>query len=943
MDDKTILLKIELDTTSLTEGAKKAEENLKKLTPELDKIGKEVGKNTLEYKKLNAEVKANQKTLTDNATALQKYEALQKSNNGSLKEMRSLLSASKVAYAELTKEERENADVGSKLVKEMDALNNELLEAEKMYGTHTRNVGNYAGALTDLKAEIKSLKGQMATMDAGSEEYQQAALRAGELNDKLKEVNEATKANTGGTGFEKMSNNLGMVKDDLMNLDFAGVSEKMKQMAVISKSMTFGEVLGGLKNMGSALLNLGKAILTNPLFLMVGAIVAIGVALKAWNDSVNEHAVKAQQNHTKSIEDTISALKKLDDNLKELDDLYIRRAELEGKSTKEIGDMRIKALKDEHKRELQIRDENYKLLKSLGKELRLADSKESADAIREKIKATQEANAEIYQNDLTFGTRLYNLQLEINNQIADENEAHNEKIKQQNETAYNERLALARRLRDLQLENLELSNDNERAVIESNYKFLEDTAQGNADELLRIEAEKNKALNDLDKKEKDEQIARINETAKREIEDRKKSLDAITVQQIESGKKKDEIISEIEKQQKLELEAVDIEYKNKATERENAHTQKVLENQKLRAENERKTASEIELIDAQLAVIKARGTDAEMLMILQLYGVKKKQLEEQAQLEIKAGKSKELAEKELQLKIQQLQDETFKKNEVATKKDVEMTKQQKKDLAISAVNSASQLADSLMQISRNQIQTELNEDKEKYDAQTQLLNDQLQLGIISQSNFNAQKSVLDSEYLAKEKELKEKQFKSNKASQLINATIATAVGVASALAAPPPVGLIMAGIAGALGATQIALIASQPTPKFAKGLGLKNGIFGGRPHSSGGTKGTFEDGTQIEVEKDEAFFILNKNATPYINQLSALNESTGGIPLAKNGASLFYNGGVLQPMTNAIDSSFQMQNAILQAMQSMPSPVVAVEEIVNAVGRRTSVVERANF
>ena len=908
MDDKTILLKIELDTTSLTEGAKKAEENLKKLTPELDKIGKEVGKNTLEYKKLNAEVKANQKTLTDNATALQKYEALQKSNNGSLKEMRSLLSASKVAYAELTKEERENADVGGKLVKEMDALNNELLEAEKMYGTHTRNVGNYAGALTDLKAEIKDLKGQMATMDAGSEEYQQAALRAGELNDKLKEVNEATKANTGGTGFEKMSNNLGMVKDDLMNLDFAGVSEKMQQMAVISKGMTFKEVLGGLKNMGSALLNLGKAILTNPLFLMVGAIVAIGVALKAWNDSVNEHAVKAQQNHTKSIEDTISALKKLDDNLKELDDLYIRRAELEGKSTKEIGDMRIKALKDEHKRELQIRDENYKLLKSLGKELRLADSKESADAIREKIKATQEANAEIYQNDLTFGTRLYNLQLEINNQIADENEAHNEKIKQQNETAYNERLALARRLRDLQLENLELSNDNERAVIEAHYKFLEDTAQGNADELLRIEAEKNKALNDLDKKEKDEQIARINETAKREIEDAKGNA---------------QIIAEIEKQQKLELEAVDIEYKNKATERENAHTQKVLENQKLRAENERKTAQEIELIDAQLAVIKARGTDAEMLMILQLYGVKKKQLEEQAQLEIKAGKNKELAEKELQLKLQQLQDETFKKNETNTKKDVEMTKQQKKDLAISIVNSANQLADSLMQISRNQIQEEMNEEKEKFDSKQKALQDQLDAGIISQTNFDSQMSVLNSEYQAKEKELKLKAFNSNKASQLINATIATAVGVATALGTPI-VGPILAGIAGALGAAQIAIIASQPTPTFAKG-----GILNGASHSNGGIKTPYG-----ELEGGEA--VINKKSTRLFTPLlSAINEAGGGVKFA--------NGGVLQPMTNAIDSSYQMQNVILQAMQSMPSPVVAVEEIVNAVGRRTAVVERANF
>jgi len=102
MADKTILLKIDLDASSLVQGAKMAEDNIKRLTPELEKVAKESGKNSLEFRKLNAEVKANQKTLNDNATALQRYETLQKTNNGSLKEMRLLLSASKVAYSELT-------------------------------------------------------------------------------------------------------------------------------------------------------------------------------------------------------------------------------------------------------------------------------------------------------------------------------------------------------------------------------------------------------------------------------------------------------------------------------------------------------------------------------------------------------------------------------------------------------------------------------------------------------------------------------------------------------------------------------------------------------------------------------------------------------------------------------------------------------------------------
>lgn len=915
MADKTILLKIDLDASSLVQGAKMAEENIKRLTPELEKVAKESGKNSLEFRKLNAEIKANQKTLNDNATALQRYESLQKTNTGSLKEMRTLLSASKVAYAELTKEQRENAEIGGKLVKEMDALNSELLEAEKMYGTHTRNVGNYAGALTDLKAEIKDLKGQMATMDAGSEEYQQAAIRAGELNDKLKEVNEATKANTGGTGFEKMSNNLGLVQDDLMNLDFQGVSEKMEQMAVISKSMTFSEMLGGLKNMGSALLNLGKVILTNPIFLLAGAIAGAVVALKMWNDNVKQEAVRAQEAHTKAIDKNIEAITTQRDRTREINNLLIEKAKLEGKDISTIGKMRNESLKKEQAENLKLIEEHQKKLANLrNRDLGLqASSKEEYFELvaknNELIREEKRHISELLFENKKLKLEEKNLKLEIDNEIEAENKAHNERIKSQNEKAYQDRLALARRIADLQLGNLELSHENERKSIEAQYKFMEDTAQGNADELLRIENEKNKALTDLDAKERADQEARLKETSKREIEDAEGNAT---------------VISEIEKRLKLELESVDIEFKNRAKTRETEYTKKVLENQKLRAENERATADEVELIDAQLFVLRTRGTEQAIFAELQLYGVKKKQLEEQAQREIKAGKNKELAEKELQLKLRQLSDETFKKNEENLKKETALTKDEKKNLAISLVNSAGQLADSLMQISRNQIQQELNEDKEKYDEQTQLLQNQLDAGIISEENFQAQKSVLDSEYAQKERELKKRQFESNKASQLINATIATAVGVASALAAPPPLGLITAAIAGALGSAQIALIASQPTPKFAKG-----GILSGRSHAQGGIPTPFG-----ELEGGEA--VINKRSTKmFMPLLSSINEAGGG--------KKFANGGILEPMSNNALNSMQLANMIRSAVSAMPNPIVSVTDIVTVNDRMVSVAERAEF
>jgi hypothetical protein len=922
MEEKSILLKIELDATSLTEGAKKAEENLKKLVPELEKIGKESGKNTLEYKKLNAEVKANQKTLTDNATALQKYESLQKQNNGSLKEMRSLLSAAKVAYAELTKEERENSEIGGKLVKDMNDLNEELLQAEKEYGTHTRNVGNYAGALTDLKAEIKSLKGEMAGLDAGSEEYQKLAQRAGELNDKLIEVNENTKANTGGTGFEKMSNNLGLVQNDLMNLDFAGVSEKMKQMAVISKSMTFSEVLGGIKNMGSALVSFGRALLTNPLFLLVGAIAAIGAALYAWNESVENQAVEAQKKHTKAIEDNISAMQKSMGFAQKSRELNIQIAEAEGKSAKEIGDLKIDAAEKEYVERLNLINKNKDAIEQFhadAKRLANVHRQDEAQDLLEKAKALRESNKELIGQNLLFNKEMKLLRIQIQNEIDAETEeteakkkADDQKKLQDDETYYQTRLQIIRRARDLQLGNLELSHQNERKAVEAQYKFLEDSAQGNIDELLRIEADKNKALNDLDKQEQTDRINAITERSNREIED---------------AKRKGESTKEIETRTQLELDAVSLEFTNRKKERDNEHTNNVLENNKLKAKTEQETVEQIELLDAQLALEKAKGTKDEFTEWSRYRFARIRVLEAEKDREIKlskgTAKEKEKIEKEYALKIQQIQNETFSNAKTNAKEETKLTKDQKKDLAINIINSATQLADSLMQISRNQIQQEMNEEKDKFDAKQKALQDQLDQGIISQANFDSQMSALNSDYQAKEKDLKMKAFNSNKASQLINATIATAVGVATALGTPL-IGPILAGIAGALGAAQIAIIASQPTPKFAKG-----GILNGNSHANGGIPTPYG-----ELEGGEA--VINKRSTRLFTPLlSAINEAGGGVKFA--------NGGVLQPMVNSVDSSFQMQNMIIQSLRNMPNPIVSVQEIIGVQNRVASVVDRATF
>lgn len=91
----------------------------------------------------------------------------------------------------------------------------------------------------------------------------------------------------------------------------------------------------------------------------------------------------------------------------------------------------------------------------------------------------------------------------------------------------------------------------------------------------------------------------------------------------------------------------------------------------------------------------------------------------------------------------------------------------------------------------------------------------------------AQKAALeklDEEYAEKKKKLQRQQAEQQKVLSLMQAIISTAQAVAMALTAGPIAGPILAGIVGAMGAAQIALIAATPIPEMAKG-----GIIQGSP------------------------------------------------------------------------------------------------------------------
>ena len=932
-EEKTILLSIKLDTGDLKKNSEVAAAkilDLKKRQSELDKTTKE---GALAYAKLSAEIKAQNHILTQSSKAIEINERLGHKQNLSLKEQAELLSAGKVALRNLTSEQISNTDAGKQLNKEVSDLNESLKKSEKAYGDNQRDVGNYGTSLADLKRELKTLKGEMVGLDAGSEKYQQASEKAGQLGDKIKEVNENVKASSGGTGFEKLSNNLGLVKDDLMNLDFAGVSEKMKQMAVISKGMTFKEVIGGVKNMGSALLSLGKAILMNPMFLMVGVIAGVVGALKMWSDSTRENAIKAQEKHSIAIQNNI-------DKIERQIELMTKQANFQEQYLQAIGASDAKILAAKEKSNKDLKDKQNEAIavnkKAIADQLEIqkngvlgtqASSKEEYEEIlkssNEKIKAWEDEI--IKKKDL-----LKDSENELKIARATFATAEKNKAKETQKTKVTqakddstELLDIQNRLIELQLSNEELSNENQAKLIEAKYKISIDAAGTNMDEIIFLEQEKNKELDALDILMKEDALARQKEAFKNEMVNVKDSS---------------ELGIAIKKQNQLKIDEINNEFDGKVKERNLKSENDLKENGKITVEIERKTKNEILSINAELNYLKKVGTTNEVKAFQDLQDTKVQILKDNAEKEIKLGlQTKELINANLALDVKKVEDEkaNYKVKKIEEVAKHELTEEQKviQKKAVATLNGAEQLAGAISQIQQNRLANELLAEQNKNDENQKNLQAQLDAGLISEAEFKSKKSDLDAKFRAEESKLKREAFEKEKAAAIIKSIINTAVGVT---AAAPVIPLMI--LTGVLGAVETGLIASQPTPKFAKG-----GVFGGNSHANGGTTGVFSDGTQIEVERDENFYILNKNASRHINGLSTLNQQFGGIPLMANGGAVTSSGIMANNITNGVDANLNAQNQLLRMIEMMPKPVVIVQDINDAQGNLASVENRANF
>lgn len=166
-DERTLGFSIEVKGTDTEIG------QLQSMKSELTKLEKEFANYTnkssvhaialqTKIKALNSDINKQQKAIIDNAKSV---------NNaaGSYNDLVTRLRQTTTEWRALSKEERENLDIGKRLTQQKRELNDELKKLDASTGNYARNVGNYNNGIGQLKSGLTSLAGAFGVTFAANQ------------------------------------------------------------------------------------------------------------------------------------------------------------------------------------------------------------------------------------------------------------------------------------------------------------------------------------------------------------------------------------------------------------------------------------------------------------------------------------------------------------------------------------------------------------------------------------------------------------------------------------------------------------------------------------------------------------------------------------------------------------------------------------------------------
>lgn len=235
-----------------------------------------------------------------------------------------------------------------------------------------------AVGLKNIKKELDDIKKSMNDVTDPSEmakltaEADRLEKSLEGVNDKVKEFGEESTDSLNGVG-----KSFSDLKSAITELDLTKVQSQVDSFAKASAKVTFKGAITSLKTLGKTFLTLGKALLTNPIFLLAAVIVGIVAAVYKLLDSLG------------IIQMAIDALMK---PIQYLIDLFYSLTDAMGltnKAAQKAADEKAQAYEDSANR---IESANNKIVASLDHEIRMArlNGEDTVELERRKVKAIEE-------------------------------------------------------------------------------------------------------------------------------------------------------------------------------------------------------------------------------------------------------------------------------------------------------------------------------------------------------------------------------------------------------------------------------------------------------------------------------------------------------------------------------------------------------------------------
>lgn len=205
-----------------------------------------------------------------------------------------------------------------------------------------------------------------------------------------------------------------------------------------------------------------------------------------------------------------------------------------------------------------------------------------------------------------------------------------------------------------------------------------------------------------------------------------------------------------------------------------------------------------------------------------------------------------ISQEEYNIQYEELKDEELRITEETELRKRELQRQTTQATIQFALETANEVLSIIQQFGQQQTDAELI----RIEKQREQIDELREAGAITEKEALARQKRLDQE----ERTLKRRQAERDKSIAIFQAIINTAAAVARALATGGPV---LAAIVGALGAAQIALIASKPIPKFGKGKDKYNRYEG--PAEIG------ETGPEL-LQQGDSMYLAKKRAVVWVGK-----------------------------------------------------------------------------